>query len=355
MCEIAPVRHWQLDDFAYALPRELIAQAPAEPRDAARLLVSHPQGLEERVFRDLDTCLRPGDLLVQNDTRVLPARLVGQRASGGRVEILLLRPAEASGEWQALLGANKPIRDGWRITIAPDFQVEVLQRLPTCFRVRLETPDDIMLALARHGQMPLPPYIASAGQEIDRQRYQTLFASQAGAVAAPTAGLHFTLSLLERLEKSGVGVVRLTLHVGPGTFQPVRVSDLRRHVMHREWCRLTPAVAERINATRAAGGRVVAVGTTVVRTLESAVDDQGRVHPLTGETDLFILPGFRFRVVDAMITNFHLPRSTLLMLVAAFIGKSRLDHLYAHAIRRGYRFYSYGDACLLFPELTTRP
>ncbi|MBF0175683.1 MAG: tRNA preQ1(34) S-adenosylmethionine ribosyltransferase-isomerase QueA [Magnetococcales bacterium] len=345
---------WRLEDFDYTLPRERIAQTPAEPRDAARLLVSHPHGMEDRIFQDLVTCLQPGDLLVQNDTQVLPARLVGRRVSGGRVEILLLRPETSPGTWQALLGANKPIRPGWRIEIAPEFQVEVLERLPGCFRVHLETPGEIMTTLARHGQIPLPPYIASAGQEIDRLRYQTMFASQPGAVAAPTAGLHFTMALLARLEKSGIGVVRLTLHVGPGTFQPVRVRDLRQHVMHREWCQLPPAVVERIQATRARGGRVIAVGTTTVRTLESAVDERGELRPFTGETALFILPGFRFRVVDAMITNFHLPRSTLLMLVAAFVGKTRLERIYAHAIAQGYRFYSYGDACLLFPETTSQ-
>ncbi|MBF0135395.1 MAG: tRNA preQ1(34) S-adenosylmethionine ribosyltransferase-isomerase QueA [Magnetococcales bacterium] len=344
---------WQLDDFDYTLPRERIAQAPAEPRDAARLLVSYPDRLDDRIFHELATFLQPGDLLVQNDTRVMPARLAGHRSTGGRVEVLLLRPTEVAGEWLALLGANKPIRIGWCITIAPELQVEILERLAGCFRVRLESTTEIMTALDTHGQIPLPPYIASAGREMDRERYQTLFATQTGAVAAPTAGLHFTLPLLERLEQAGIGVVRLTLHVGPGTFQPVRVSDLRQHVMHREWCRLTPAAAERINATRTAGGRIIAVGTTTVRTLEKVADPEGNVHPFTGETDLFILPGFRFRVVDAMITNFHLPRSTLLMLVAAFIGKPRLDRIYAHAIEQGYRFYSYGDACLLFPEMTT--
>ncbi|MBF0261956.1 MAG: tRNA preQ1(34) S-adenosylmethionine ribosyltransferase-isomerase QueA [Magnetococcales bacterium] len=348
--DAAPVRAWCLSDFDYHLPEGCIAQRPVTPRDAARLLISRPEGIEDGRFSDLTRLLRAGDLLVLNDTRVIPARLNGHKSTGARVELLLSRPV-AGGEnlWESLIRANRPVKVGGEIRLGEGFSALVEGREEGCFRVRLNAPDgDVGAALARHGTLPLPPYITGSDPEENRERYQTVFAAQPGAVAAPTAGLHFTPALLEGLRGQGVTVAMATLHVGLGTFQPVRHENLAEHRMHREFFTLSEAVAERVNATRSAGGRVVAVGTTVTRMLESAVDASGRVRPTSGETDLFILPGYRFRVVDLMITNFHLPKSTLLMLIAAFTGKARQERDYAHAVASGYRFYSYGDANLLF-------
>ncbi len=344
-------------DFDYTLPEDRIAQSPARPRDAARLLVSRPGGIEDRIFHHLTGCLQPGDLLVLNDTRVIPARLVGTRDSGGHTELLLLKPIGATGAWEALVGANKRVRPGWRITLEEGTVLQVGERHGAGFRVSLEASGsgDWAELLERQGRMPLPPYIQSGGAAADRRHYQTVFARHPGAVAAPTAGLHFTPGLLDALERRGVGRVAVTLHVGLGTFQPMRCDDPRDHVMHREWFELSPETVERIEATRRTGGRIVAVGTTAVRVLESAVRPDGTLTPTRGETALFIGPGHRFRWVDLMITNFHLPRSTLLLLVAAFVGKARLDRDYRHALEQGYRFYSYGDANLLFPEDPGRP
>ncbi|MBF0179093.1 MAG: tRNA preQ1(34) S-adenosylmethionine ribosyltransferase-isomerase QueA [Magnetococcales bacterium] len=342
---------WRLSDFDYPLPPERIAQRPVWPRDASRLLVSRPDGITDGHFTDLAAWLRAGDLLVVNDTRVIKARLMGRKESGGRVELFLLRPLEETGVWEALTGSNRPVRVGGRVVLGNDFSAEILARDGERCRVRLHTPDgDVTAALERFGRTPLPPYIVASDPDEDRERYQTVYAARPGAVAAPTAGLHFTEGLLAALEARGVETAKITLHVGPGTFQPVREENPAHHVMHREWFSLSGATAERINATRARGGRVVAVGTTVVRTLESVADEAGVVRPTEGETALFILPGFRFRVVDLMITNFHLPKSSLLMLVAAFVGIHRQQRDYAHAVTAGYRFYSYGDANLLFPE-----
>lgn len=341
---------WRLSDFDYHLPPELIAQAPVEPRDRSRLLVSRPDGVEDTSFHQIRRLLLPGDLVVINDTRVIPARLVGTKPTGGRVEVFLLKPCDRPGEWEALVSANKPVRAGLMVWVAEDFRIKVLEREGGHFRVRLQYPGDLDAAIERHGRMPLPPYISQGERERDRLRYQTVFAREPGAVAAPTAGLHFTEELLGELEREGVEVARLTLHVGLGTFQPVREEEVERHQMHWEWCRLPEATADRINRARRKGQRVVAVGTTVVRTIESAAVASGQVRPFEGETNLFILPGYRFRVVDRIITNFHLPRSTLLMLVAAFVGKARLERDYAHAIAQGYRFYSYGDTSFLEPD-----
>ncbi len=342
-------KNWLLSDFDYSLPPGRIAQEAAEPRDAARLLVSRASAVEDRLFRDLPSILRPGDLLVLNDTRVFPARLLGHKPTGGRVEIFLLRSLGEPDLWQAMAAANRPVRAGLEVVIAPGFTVTVEARTGPHCRVRLSVADgDPLAAIDRHGRMPLPPYITGSDPNRDRHRYQTVFADKPGAVAAPTAGLHFTPGLLHRLEEAGIGRVTVTLHVGPGTFQPVREEVVNDHVMHGEWCHLPAESAERIRAARAAGGRIVAVGTTAVRVLESGWDETtGRLMPFSGETDLFILPGYRFRMVDLLITNFHLPKSTLLMLVAAFVGKARLDRDYAHAIAAGYRFYSYGDAMVL--------
>lgn len=340
---------WRLSDFDYHLPPALIAQEPAPQRDHSRLLVSRAQGIEDRAFTDLTALLHPGDLLVINDTRVIPARLFGHKESGGQVELLLVKPLAAPDHWQAMGKSSKPLRPGQTITIAPGFTAHVVAREEDgMVHLALEAPEGVAAAIERHGHLPLPPYITRPDQGHDRERYQTVFAHVPGAVAAPTAGLHFTPTLLTALQAHGVSMAPVTLHVGLGTFQPVREEDLSRHVMHREWYAVGAETARLVNATRARGHHVVAVGTTVARTLESAADPEtGQVQPGARETGLFILPGFPFRVVTRLITNFHLPRSTLLMLVAAFTSKPRLDRDYAHAIAQGYRFYSYGDAMFL--------
>ncbi|MEO5346651.1 MAG: tRNA preQ1(34) S-adenosylmethionine ribosyltransferase-isomerase QueA [Magnetococcus sp. YQC-9] len=350
--DLAGLRTWQLCDFDYHLPESHIAQRPVSPRDAARLLVSRPEGIEDASFCELSRWLRAGDLLLLNDTRVIPARLYGRKSTGARVEILLSRPLpDGTGVWEALIRANRPVRMGGEIEIGEGFLARVEGRDEGCFRVRLLTDDgDVERALQRHGELPLPPYITASDPQENTERYQTVFAAQPGAVAAPTAGLHFTPELLQSLQDLGVGIAKATLHVGLGTFQPVRHENLAEHRMHREFFTLSREVADRVNDTRQAGGRVVAVGTTVTRLLESAADETGRLRAMQGDTSLFILPGYRFRVVDGMITNFHLPKSTLLMLIAAFVGKGRQERDYAHAIASGYRFYSYGDANLLFPD-----
>ncbi|MBF0162366.1 MAG: tRNA preQ1(34) S-adenosylmethionine ribosyltransferase-isomerase QueA [Magnetococcales bacterium] len=341
----------RLSDFDYRLPLEQIAQRPAACRDRARLLVSLPHARQDRLFRHLPDLLAPGDLLVLNDTRVIPARFVTRKSSGGRLEVLLVKPLPESDHWEAMASGSRRIAAGMAVELAPGLQAMFGERLGAGFRVVLQaTEGDVATAIQRHGNLPLPPYITGSDPRQDRHRYQTVFARHAGAVAAPTAGLHFTVPLLARLRARGVQMATVTLHVGPGTFQPVREEDLSRHHMHREWCCLPRRTARLIHATHARRGRVIAVGTTALRVLESAALPSGRVRPFAGETGLFILPGYRFRTVDALITNFHLPRSTLLMLVAAFIGKQRLERDYAHAMRRGYRFYSYGDAQLLFPD-----
>lgn len=343
----------KLSDFDYELPPERIAQAPLEPRDASRLLLSRKAGIEDRRFRDVEELLEPGDILVLNDTRVFPARLAGKKPGGGKAELFLVKPLSNPGEWQALVGTNKRVKEGLEIAFGDGFSATVLGREGDSFRVRLETSGEaVMDAVSRAGAMPLPPYITQTDADRDRERYQTVYAREEGAVAAPTAGLHFTPELLARLDKKGVGLARVTLHVGLGTFQPVRTENLDDHVMHHEWFSIDRETADRINAARQAGGNVVAVGTTAVRVLESAADASGRLAETSGETDLFIRPGYRFKGVDRLITNFHLPKSTLLMLVAAFVGKARMERDYAHAIAEKYRFYSYGDAMFLFPSKT---
>ncbi|MBF0620745.1 MAG: tRNA preQ1(34) S-adenosylmethionine ribosyltransferase-isomerase QueA [Magnetococcales bacterium] len=339
---------WQLSDFDYPLPDSHIAQVPADPRDTARLLVSRTDRIEDRIFYQLDEMLMPGDVLVINDTKVIQARLEGKKPTGGRVEVFLTRPMR-DGCWMALVGSNKPIRPPLTVTIAPGFQIVVLEPMDGQFKVRLEADDAADKMIHKYGLVPLPPYIQSSGQKKDRKHYQTVFAHAPGAVAAPTAGLHITKNFLKQVHKRGVNVAKVTLHVGVGTFQPVRHEDLSAHHMHAEWCSLGRESAEKINAAREKNKRIIAVGTTAVRTLETAVDSHGVVQPFEGDTSLFILPGYRFQAVDAMITNFHLPKSTLLMLVAAFIGRDRLDRDYAHALKNGYRFYSYGDTSFLLP------
>ena len=346
-------------DFHYDLPPELIAQAPLAERSASRLLVvpPAPAPMQDRHFRDLLDLLAPGDLLVFNDTRVIPARLFGQKATGGRVEILIERLL-GSHQARAQLGVSKSPKAGARIALDAGGEAEVLGRDGEFYVLQFHVPESLEQWLLHAGRLPLPPYIQRAPGQDDAERYQTVFAREVGAVAAPTAGLHFDESLLAALQAKGVHFGHVTLHVGAGTFQPVRVDDLGQHVMHSEWLNVGAELVETIRRTRAAGGRVVGVGTTVVRALESATrtNDAGQreLQPYAGETQLFILPGYRITAVDALVTNFHLPESTLLMMVSAFAGKDRIFEAYAHAIREHYRFFSYGDAMLLFPQDSTQ-
>ena len=336
----------KLTDFGYDLPAERIAAAPARPRDAARLLYVGAS-LRDCVVRDLPALLRPGDLLVVNDTRVIPAQLTAMRGAA-RIGVTLDRPV-GEGVWRALLRNARRVKPGDVLVIDSGFSA-VVQELYEGGVANLRfVAEDFAAALRRTGALALPPYIArpAGNTEADAADYQTMFAARDGAVAAPTAGLHFTPELLAALAARGVGVERVTLHVGAGTFLPVRVEDVREHRMHAERGMISAAAAARINAARAAGARVVPVGTTALRLLESAANEAGEVAAFDGDTDIFILPGYRFKIADLLFTNFHLPHSTLLMLVSAFAGLQRIRDAYAHAISAGYRFYSYGDACLL--------
>lgn len=338
---------FRTSDYDYPLPPELIAQAPADRRDQSRLMVVERDGgrISHRAFPDLVELVRPGDALVVNETRVFPARLLGRRPGGGEAEVLLLHPEPEPMVWQALVRPGAKLRAGRRIRIADGFAVEVLDVLPGGERlVRLHTDEPLADALERHGQIPLPPYIRRPSEAEDRERYQTVYAATDGSVAAPTAGLHFTPDLIARLEAGGVEVVRLLLHVGVGTFRPVEADEPGEHRMHREWYRVGEDAAARINALRAAGGAVWAVGTTTVRTLETVAGEDGRVHAGEGWTDIFIRPPYRLRAVDRLITNFHLPRSTLLMLVSALAGYELTMEAYRAAVEERYRFFSYGDA-----------
>ncbi|MFZ2753767.1 MAG: tRNA preQ1(34) S-adenosylmethionine ribosyltransferase-isomerase QueA [Lysobacteraceae bacterium] len=337
-------------DFHFDLPSDLIAQAPLPERSASRLLLvpPGPTAFEDRTVRDLPALLAPGDLLVFNDTRVIPARLFGQKATGGRVEILIERLLP-DNEARAQIGASKSPKPCSRIALDAGGEAEVLGRDGEFYRLRFEVGEGLENWLLHAGRLPLPPYIRREPGQDDLERYQTVFAKEIGAVAAPTAGLHFDAALLDALRARGVEFGHVTLHVGAGTFQPMRADDLRDHRMHSEWLNVGAELVARIRHTRERGGRVVAVGTTVVRALESAMRD-GDLQPFAGETQIFIFPGYRIRSVDAMLTNFHLPESTLLMLVSAFAGKGRVFEAYAHAVREGYRFFSYGDAMLLFPR-----
>jgi len=339
-------------DFAYDLPPELIAQAPLPERSASRLLVldGATGRIEDRRFPDLVELLRPGDLLVLNDTRVVPARLHGRKPTGGRVEILLERvlgPRRA----RVQVRASKSPKAGSYIELPGGARALVEGRAGELFD--LEFDRDVQPYFAAHGEVPLPPYIERAPADEDRERYQTVFARTPGAVAAPTAGLHFDEALFARLEARGVERAYLTLHVGAGTFAPVRTEQIEAHRLHPEWVSVPPELCERIAKARSRGGRIVAVGTTAVRALETAALG-GRLEPFEGETDLFIYPGFTFRVVDALVTNFHLPESSLLMLVAAFAGRERTLAAYRHAVEERYRFFSYGDAMFVTPAHEAR-
>ena len=334
-------------DFHYDLPPELIAQQPLAQRGDSRLLTldGASGALHDRRFHELPELLRPGDLLVFNDTRVIPARLFGRKASGGRIEMLIERLLD---QRRALvqLHASKSPKPGGALQFDAGFTATVLSRHGDLFEISLDGDEPWLTLLERHGQTPLPPYIRRAPTPADRDRYQTIYARQPGAVAAPTAGLHFDQNLLDRLAAMGVAQAFITLHVGAGTFQPVRVERIADHLMHGEWIEVGAEACDQIAAARARGGRVVAVGTTAVRALETAANE-GALQPWRGETRIFIYPGYRFRCVDALITNFHLPESTLLMLVAAFAGRAATLNAYRHAVEQRYRFFSYGDAMLI--------
>lgn len=340
-------------DFHYDLPPELIAQAPLRERSASRLLLldAARRAWDDKAFRDLPQLLRDGDLLVFNDTRVLPARLFGKKESGGAVEILLER---ISGTHAAIaqLGVSKKPRAGSCIVLNDGTRVRVLGRDGAFFELQFESDQPLEKLLARVGRMPLPPYITRDAQAEDEERYQTVYARAPGAVAAPTAGLHFDQDLLDKLRARGVDSGYVTLHVGAGTFQPVRSERVEDHVMHREWLNVGAELVEKIRATRSRGGRVIAVGTTVVRALEAARDG-GELKPFAGETRIFIVPGYKIESIDALITNFHLPESTLLMLVSALAGREFMLDAYRHAVEQRYRFFSYGDAMLIFPNGVT--
>jgi len=334
-----------LEDFDYSLPPDLIAQFPAPARTASRLLRLSGLALSDHRFSDLPQFLRPGDVLVLNDTRVIKARLYGIKASGGKIEALVER---VTGPQEALvqMRASHPPRPGARLTFDAALEAEVLERRGDLYLLRFAGSAGVMQLLEQHGHLPLPPYIAHADSEQDQARYQTVYAKHPGAVAAPTAGLHFDAAMLAQLRGLGVQLAWLTLHVGAGTFQPVRVNNLAEHKMHSEYYVIPPATVQAIAGARAAGGAVIAAGTTSLRALESAAR-AGALQPGSGETDLFITPGYRFRVVDRLITNFHLPKSTLLMLVSAFAGTEAIRAAYGHAIAERYRFFSYGDATLI--------
>jgi S-adenosylmethionine:tRNA ribosyltransferase-isomerase len=355
-----------LAGYDYQLPQERIAQNPASPRDSARLLVvNSPTHHTHRVFRDLPELLRPGDLLIMNNTRVIPARLYGYKPSGALVEVLLLEERQ-NNKWLALVKPGRRLQPGARIFFEQhrhrEHREEGEERESLSATV-LETDEatggrvlqfelptlgvSLLQVLDSFGQVPLPPYITNS--QADRSQYQTVYAQRLGAIAAPTAGLHFTPQLLSRLQERGIGSVFVTLHVGVGTFRPVQVEDVTTHKMHGEWVEVSPETVERIRQTQRQGGRIIAVGTTVVRALEAAAES-GQLQPFCGKTNLFIYPGYQWRVVEGLITNFHLPRSSLLMLVSALIGRQRLLALYQQAIASDYRFYSFGDAMLILPE-----
>ena len=335
----------RVSDFDYRLPDALIARRPAEPRTASRLLVVTGGGPRDARFSDLPAWLRPGDLLVLNDTRVIRARLVGRKPTGGRVEVFVER-IEGPNRLLARVRASKGLRVGGEVELGPGVRAVCVGRAGEFHRIELDRPAAAMLE--RHGEVPLPPYLGRPAEPLDAERYQTVYARRAGAVAAPTAGLHFDATMLDRLAATGVANTTLTLHVGSGTYQPIRGDDPDGHRMHGEAVEVPQRICEAVAAAKARGGRVVAVGTTCVRALETAAR-AGRLEPWSGTTRLFIRPGFEFRCVDALLTNFHQPRSTLLLLVAAFAGRERVLGAYRHAVAKGYRFLSYGDAMFL-PE-----
>jgi len=344
------MRKSRKSDFFYELPEALIAQHPVEPRSASRLLQLHGHSGEliDSQFSDLPGLLEAGDLLIFNDTRVIPARFYGQKDTGGRVEVVIERLLQ-NQQALALVRASKSPQPGQFLVLEGDLRAEVLGRQGDLYELHFDIEQPLMEALERYGHIPLPPYIDRPDEPLDRQRYQTVYAKHAGAVAAPTAGLHFDENMLVSLTEKGVDTAFVTLHVGAGTFQPMRVDVIEDHIMHREIISVSADVSEQITQTRARGGRVIAVGTTVVRSLETAAGSNGAVEPFEGETDIFIYPGYTFKTVDGLITNFHLPESTLLMLVCAFAGTENVLDAYCHAAEERYRFFSYGDAMFVLP------
>ena len=342
--ELVPCAAMFLSDFDYELPQDLIAQYPPARRRDSRLLVVG-ESLEDRQFPDLSVLLRAGDLLVFNDTRVIRARLFGRKPTGGRVEILVERVL-AETEMLAQVRASKTPKPGTILELAGDCAATVIGREDDMFRLRVSMP--VLDFLEQHGDVPLPPYLDRSSESADRERYQTVYAREPGAVAAPTAGLHFDEHMLEETARCGVRHAYVTLHVGAGTFQPLREEQIESNRLHAERVQVSAEVCDAVRETRADGGRVIAVGTTSIRALETA-SAGGDLQPYDGETDLFVVPGFSFRSVDAMLTNFHLPRSSLMMLVAAFAGRERILDAYRHAVENQYRFFSYGDAMLLLP------
>lgn len=342
----------RVDLFDFDLPQELIALRPVRPRDAARMLVvkGSDAPLEDRGVRDLPSLLRRGDVLVFNDTRVIPAQLEGRRGEA-KIGATLHKRLDLR-RWQAFIRNAKRVREGDQLTFGGGVTaIAEARHADGSFTLAFEGDEPVEVLLERAGTMPLPPYIAGKrGVDAqDREDYQTMFAEKNGAVAAPTASLHFTPELIAALDEAGIGRETLTLHVGAGTFLPVKAEDTDDHAMHAEWGRIEPETAARLNAARAAGGRIIAVGTTSLRLLESAAQEDGTIAPFTGDTAIFITPGYRFKAVDGLMTNFHLPKSTLMMLVSALMGRERMMDVYAHAIAQKYRFYSYGDSSLLLP------
>lgn len=343
----------QLDDFDFFLPEELIAQTPVARRDASRLMsLDRRRGsIETGPFRAIPDYFRPGDVLVLNDTKVIPARLLGHKSTGGKVEVFLVRRLQRQDdgeEWLCLTKSSRSLKNGTNVIFARDFQGEILDRENDSYRrVRFHGGEDLMSLVEKYGHLPLPPYIKREATAEDRFRYQTVYARAEGAVAAPTAGLHFTSDLLDRLRTDGVEIHFLTLHVGLGTFLPVRVDDIRQHRMHSERYSVSTVTAAAVNLARAQGRRIIACGTTSARTLETAATDQGELSPGDGESQIFIYPGYRFKLVDALVTNFHLPKSTLLMLVSAFAGREFILAAYNRAVKERFRFFSYGDCMLI--------
>jgi len=349
---------FSIEDYHYHLPEQLIAQQPMQERDHSRLLVMdrNTGSFSHKVFHDLEAFLAPSDVLVVNNTQVIPGRIVGKKESGGRVEALIvnyasgMRSSVDGNQFDCMLKSSKRARIGTRLYFPQGVTAKVMDRTDNIYTLSFSCEGDFKSVLDRIGQTPLPPYIKRDGVQStqdDSATYQTIYASQKGAVAAPTAGFHFTETLMRRLKDKGITLAPITLHVGYGTFLPVRVTDIRAHRMHSEWFSIPKKTAEIVTRAKKEGRRVVAVGTTSVRTLEYTMHDDGSMRPMTGPCDLFIYPGYRFRVVDAMITNFHLPKSTLLMLVSAFTGRDKLLAAYGAAIQEKYRFYSYGDAMLI--------
>ncbi|MCL2761317.1 MAG: tRNA preQ1(34) S-adenosylmethionine ribosyltransferase-isomerase QueA [Desulfuromonadales bacterium] len=341
----------KLDDFDYYLPPELIANEPSSRRDAARLMILNRSDSKnsEITVSDFPSLLNPGDLLVLNDTKVIPARLFGKKESGGKAEIFLVRRQNMDEEvWEALIRSSKPPLVGSKIILDEKFSALVIERTEeSSWLVSFVGTGDFFEWLESHGEVPLPPYIKRKAEKFDKERYQTVYAKEPGAVAAPTAGLHFTPELLSAIKSKGIDIATLTLHVGLGTFMPVRIEDVTSHKMHKEWYTIPPRTVDAINKCKESGGRVIAIGTTTTRALEHSASHQAGFSAGTGEADIFIYPGYNFKVIDGLFTNFHLPKSTLLMLVSAFAGKEKIMQAYEEAIAREMRFYSYGDAMFI--------